>query len=695
MILPYNKLIRVYRIHKSAVFLYPKEERMQIIFDVNNQKLERRDNNFIVADSKNYLYARFNFSADWDGKTKTAIFKQDSAVFHVVLNNNTCLVPHEVLKTGYFNVSVFAGDLITANAVVISVVKSGLVDGATPTPPTPDIYSTIIDTANEAKAIAEAIETKANNGEFDGEKGQDGISPHVGDNGNWWIGDTDTGVSAESNGTNIAIDTDDSISEPSDEKVPSTKTVKIYTDREVKETILYGYTQPITNTTIFIKAMVLGDEQDFPLALLTSGYDRNKLTVWTGNDNGTDYIVAIAVKTTKYKGMSLTRGQVRLWRNDNEVLDELSHRFIQIGYSREVVFSPQNPAQGEPYRYVISGLSYSTDSLSGDLPIQLSASNFVAIDIFGETGYVCEIEGTINILNDYNQRVEINSDRDPDTNESSGNDPTVLEIQDFPITYKEADSIDMGGFYPPAIFLEHEERGTIMIISGVELDQTEGVFNRNSGKSVAICMPDPETVIQSGITITKAVPMGRMPTPSNLREENGMYKADITYPEGVYSTYMRFDVVGLEPMEIIKSEYLLVTGSEAEMNKETLLQDVPPGTYHILCYVLRLVTADKYYDYSYAHFNSVYATVTVDNREKLAAPTASYDGTYITWDTVPNADMYWIKKDGQVYAYQNSTSWEVRDYGGQGMYGVYTIVANDSTGVYADSLPSNSIAIGV
>lgn len=31
----------------------------------------------------------------------------------------------------------------------------------------------------------------------DGEDGEDGISPHIGDNGNWWIGDIDTDVKAE------------------------------------------------------------------------------------------------------------------------------------------------------------------------------------------------------------------------------------------------------------------------------------------------------------------------------------------------------------------------------------------------------------------------------------------------------------------------------------------------------------------
>ena len=30
-----------------------------------------------------------------------------------------------------------------------------------------------------------------------GEKGDDGVSPHIGNNGNWWIGTTDTRIKAQ------------------------------------------------------------------------------------------------------------------------------------------------------------------------------------------------------------------------------------------------------------------------------------------------------------------------------------------------------------------------------------------------------------------------------------------------------------------------------------------------------------------
>ncbi len=30
----------------------------------------------------------------------------------------------------------------------------------------------------------------------DGKNGTDGVTPHIGENGNWWLGETDTGVKA-------------------------------------------------------------------------------------------------------------------------------------------------------------------------------------------------------------------------------------------------------------------------------------------------------------------------------------------------------------------------------------------------------------------------------------------------------------------------------------------------------------------
>lgn len=39
-----------------------------------------------------------------------------------------------------------------------------------------------------------------------GEPGKDGATPHIGDNGNWWVGETDTGIYASGSGSNSVTD---------------------------------------------------------------------------------------------------------------------------------------------------------------------------------------------------------------------------------------------------------------------------------------------------------------------------------------------------------------------------------------------------------------------------------------------------------------------------------------------------------
>ncbi|OQB15699.1 MAG: hypothetical protein BWY15_00412 [Firmicutes bacterium ADurb.Bin193] len=110
---------------------------MNLIFEVQEQTITRKDSKKVVADSKNYLRASFVFSPDWAG-VKTAIFKRESSVYHVTLENDMCYVPFQVLEgQGAFSVSVFCGDLITANTETVQVFASGYSDGEIPPPPGP------------------------------------------------------------------------------------------------------------------------------------------------------------------------------------------------------------------------------------------------------------------------------------------------------------------------------------------------------------------------------------------------------------------------------------------------------------------------------------------------------------------------------------------------------------------------------
>lgn len=160
---------------------------IELKFSVTGQLLKRSNIETVVADSKNYLSAAFIFSEDWSEITKTAVFSHGENVFNVVLEDDKCIVPHEVIKESHFNVSVFGGDLITASEVRVDVMESGMEDGETPSEPTPDIYNQIVTTATEAKAIAQSVRDDANDGK---------LTPTVGENGNWFVNGVDTGFTS-------------------------------------------------------------------------------------------------------------------------------------------------------------------------------------------------------------------------------------------------------------------------------------------------------------------------------------------------------------------------------------------------------------------------------------------------------------------------------------------------------------------
>ena len=123
---------------------------LYITFNVYKQKIKRTDTQHIVADSRNYLHAAITFSDDdWTG-IKTAVFKNGDVVKHAVLDdNNECLVPWEVIKPGILHVSVFCGDLITADTATVYINESGYEDGGIPEDPSPTVYEQIIAMLNE------------------------------------------------------------------------------------------------------------------------------------------------------------------------------------------------------------------------------------------------------------------------------------------------------------------------------------------------------------------------------------------------------------------------------------------------------------------------------------------------------------------------------------------------------------------
>ena len=144
---------------------------MQLDFIVEEQTLRLVSVKKVVADSVDYLTCKITFSDDWEGVTKSAtFFPSKGEPFTQTLEDDCCVVPHEVIKAPMFKVSVFGGELITTNKVIVGVVESGYVRGATPKPPTPDVYSQILEKCDEAVETANDAKEKADNIDLDAEK---------------------------------------------------------------------------------------------------------------------------------------------------------------------------------------------------------------------------------------------------------------------------------------------------------------------------------------------------------------------------------------------------------------------------------------------------------------------------------------------------------------------------------------------
>ncbi|MCQ2455355.1 MAG: hypothetical protein MJ090_04380 [Clostridia bacterium] len=132
----------------------------------------------IVEDSVRFLKIHFNFDEYWDGAEKTAVFEHNGEKYLVALcegnsmylGNNTCYVPQEVIKATSFFVSVFAqknNTVITSSSEPVTVEESNE-NKNIPSDPTPSSWTQMLGIANYAKEVAEAVEERADSGEFDG-----------------------------------------------------------------------------------------------------------------------------------------------------------------------------------------------------------------------------------------------------------------------------------------------------------------------------------------------------------------------------------------------------------------------------------------------------------------------------------------------------------------------------------------------
>ena len=159
----------------------------------------RKRTGAIICGNNDYQ-VKFTFDSDWDAYTKkTARFIWNGQYVDVDFTGNVCPAPM-IQNTEQVSVGVYAGDLCTTTPAVIDCKKSILCSGV---PASDEMREQYVD---EAKAAADRAEDAAERAEEAAERaeaggggggGGGGITPHIGENGNWWIGKTDTGVKAE------------------------------------------------------------------------------------------------------------------------------------------------------------------------------------------------------------------------------------------------------------------------------------------------------------------------------------------------------------------------------------------------------------------------------------------------------------------------------------------------------------------
>ena len=164
-----------------------------------------------VCGNSDYVI-HFNFDDEWtEFETKTARFKCEKGYFDVVFSGNVCAVP-VITDTDFFSVGVYAGNIHTTTPASVRVYKSILCGDIDPYvgPPGKDgvgIQSVEQSTTSTedgginivtvTKTDGEASTFEVRNGSRGsvgpaGADGKDGITPTIGENGNWYLGDTDT-----------------------------------------------------------------------------------------------------------------------------------------------------------------------------------------------------------------------------------------------------------------------------------------------------------------------------------------------------------------------------------------------------------------------------------------------------------------------------------------------------------------------
>lgn len=121
--------------------LFRKKGVEELQFTIYEREIRHTSGN-LVGDNADYT-ASFVFDSEWDNVVKTARFIKENNYVDVLLENDSCEIPVEILKGGYIRVGVFSSEMTTTYCIV-QVNESIKEKHGSPVEPMPDVYTQII-----------------------------------------------------------------------------------------------------------------------------------------------------------------------------------------------------------------------------------------------------------------------------------------------------------------------------------------------------------------------------------------------------------------------------------------------------------------------------------------------------------------------------------------------------------------------
>ena len=127
-----------------AIFVFKRKRGIELRFEVTNREIKCDYDSFkhLIGDNADYK-ATFVFDEEWNGHIKTARFIHSGQCVEVILENDMCDIPLELLKSGCLKVGVYS-DVMTTTPCEVHIRASIKQENGTTPDPTPDVYAQII-----------------------------------------------------------------------------------------------------------------------------------------------------------------------------------------------------------------------------------------------------------------------------------------------------------------------------------------------------------------------------------------------------------------------------------------------------------------------------------------------------------------------------------------------------------------------